>query len=394
MIIRKMKPGEADKILDLSAFAFQHQMTEEERRQRKTEMNPAETWVAEADKDILAKLTVLPLHHFLYGASIPSGGVSGVASWPEYRRQGIISKLLKHALEEMYQEGQYLSFLFPFSIPFYRRFGYELFADQETLTLQREQLPPRETHEGVCHRVTPDNPTLEKVYRTWASRYNGTIDRTPEWWKKSVFRRKTGMAAAYFRGGEVRGYLLYHMKENHMDIQELVWLDPDARKGLFAFITNHDSMAKTVSLRLPAHSHVPYLLHDPKVIRNTQSYFMCRIVNAPALLAKLPVQLPAGRSLTLQVEDSFCAWNAGTYQMKSMEEGTDLAFTPSGETSPSDTGTDTQLELSIQPLSAIVMGAQSAVQLWDEGVIHGDREAARMLDESLPTQSTFIYDFF
>ena len=57
------------------------------------------------------------------------GGIAGVATWPENRRQGHVSTLLKHALQEMKSKGQTLSFLHPFSIPFYRKFGWELYAE-------------------------------------------------------------------------------------------------------------------------------------------------------------------------------------------------------------------------------------------------------------------------
>lgn len=61
------------------------------------------------------------------------GGIAGVATWPENRRGGLVSKLLSKALARMNEEGQVLSCLHPFSVPFYRKFGWELYTDYKNI---------------------------------------------------------------------------------------------------------------------------------------------------------------------------------------------------------------------------------------------------------------------
>ncbi|SDN74519.1 GNAT family N-acetyltransferase [Alkalicoccus daliensis] len=397
MNIRRMKAAEAEKALIMSEFAFQYTLSEDERRARLADMNPHETWIAEEDGEILSKAAVLPLHVYMYGLAIPAGGVSGVATWPEHRRKGIVAELLTHSLKEMKEQGQLLSLLYPFSIPFYRKYGWELFADREKITLTREQFPLKESCEGECRRISQDAKIIGPVYDEWASKRNGTIVRTAEWWKKSVFKRKKGIIAAYFREGVCRGYLIYEVKDQHMQIDEIIWLDPDARKGLFSFIRNHDSMAEKVSIITGAHDIFPFLLPDPKAERVLSSYFMARIVDCETLLALVPFQLETNESIILHVSDSICAWNVGTYII-SASAGTParVRFFPlqSEENTISRQLPSKGITLDINNLSAVVMGAQSAEKLWEEQYIEGDEESVRLFTKAVPAKNAFIYDFF
>ncbi|WP_338147597.1 GNAT family N-acetyltransferase, partial [Lysinibacillus fusiformis] len=53
-----------------------------------------------------------------------------VATYPEYRQQGIIKRLMIEALQKMRDNGQTISVLAPFFVSFYRHFGWELFFEK------------------------------------------------------------------------------------------------------------------------------------------------------------------------------------------------------------------------------------------------------------------------
>lgn len=46
------------------------------------------------------------------------GGITGVATYPEYTGRGLIHSLMKHALDYIHSQGMLLSFLYPYSILF------------------------------------------------------------------------------------------------------------------------------------------------------------------------------------------------------------------------------------------------------------------------------------
>lgn len=60
-----------------------------------------------------------------FSKSLKMAGVGYVASYPEYRGQGTIAKLMDELLHDLYENGVAVSQLAPFSEAFYRQFGYE-----------------------------------------------------------------------------------------------------------------------------------------------------------------------------------------------------------------------------------------------------------------------------
>lgn len=402
-MIRKLRSSEIESSIRMSEFAFQYEMTDEERKERVKSMDPNETWVIEENGEILSKATIFPLQVYLDGLIVPMGGVSGVVTWPEHRRSGLVAQLLQRSLEQMRENGQILSFLYPFSIPFYRKYGWELFADMETITLKREQLPPRETYKGTLKRIEKDEKIIDPVYQEWAKKYTGAIVRDEKWWKQSVFKRKKGTLVAYYNEDQqVSGYLIYEVKKQKMTVLELIWLDVDARKGLWNFISNHDSMIESATIKTVAHDRLPFLLTDPKVKRDVSSYFMARIVDVEAFLKIYPFHIKEdGTTIILHIHDDFCPWNDGIYMIKSQNGVTNVTFHPLNQQDINNKkGANCQhppkkgLRLSVQALAALLLQSQPLDVLVEEEWIKGDNETMIMIDESLPKLKPFLYDFF
>ncbi|MCE7791657.1 GNAT family N-acetyltransferase [Salipaludibacillus sp. CUR1] len=406
MTIRKLKQSEIEYSIRMSEFAFQYYMTDEERQERLETVNPDETWVIEENGEIISKASIIPLEVYINGKAFNMGGVSGVVTWPEHRRGGLVSRLMNHCLKEMKQNGQTISFLYPFSIPFYRKYGWELFADSALLTLTREQLPNCQPCRGYVRRIDKDPALVGAVYETWASQYSGALRRSEKWWKQSVFKRKKGTVAAYYNeSGHITGYLIYEMKERKMTIHELIWLDADTRRGLWNFISNHDSMADSISIKTAAHGRLPFLLEDPKIKREVSSYFMARIVDVKEFLTSFPFENgEAGPPVILHVEDKTCKWNEGTYIIKPAgDDGRNQVdfypLQPENEEN-GKTGATCQhppkkgLKLSVQSLTAVLFGTQSVQTLIEEEWIAGDEKSAELLARRIPRQKPFIYDFF
>ena len=60
------------------------------------------------------------------GEIVKMGGITGVTTYPEYAGRGLIHKLMAKCLEHMRTERQFISFLCPYSFPFYRKMGWEI----------------------------------------------------------------------------------------------------------------------------------------------------------------------------------------------------------------------------------------------------------------------------
>ncbi|QJC50624.1 GNAT family N-acetyltransferase [Paenibacillus albicereus] len=326
MEIRKLRPEEMDEHLKLSQYAFQYEMSPEELERAHRTRKPEQLWVAVEEGRIRSQTLVLPLTAYVQGRKFPMGGVAGVASWPEERRKGHISQLLRRSLEEMKERGQTLSMLAPFSIGFYRRFGWELCADRIRFTIPKDKLPPRKLVPGSVERVDPVRPdvrqTLQELYVTYAAGFQIALSREADWWDDSVLRRKPGHAAIYrSEGGAAEGYALYEVKERKLTVHELVYVSEKAREGLWTFFAQHDSMIDQVQFESYKGDPLPFLLPDPRVEQSVHPYFMARIVDAEAFLDAYPFLPGPARTWTLNVEDEHAPWNDGSWELTIDEQG-------------------------------------------------------------------------
>lgn len=51
------------------------------------------------------------------------GGITGVTTYPEYTGRGLIHSLMRYVIDYMHKKKLPISFLYPYSIPFYRKNG-------------------------------------------------------------------------------------------------------------------------------------------------------------------------------------------------------------------------------------------------------------------------------
>ena len=59
------------------------------------------------------------------GGTYKLGGVGGVSTLPQYRRGGVIRACMTASLKDMYANDFTFAFLYPFSMQYYRKFGFE-----------------------------------------------------------------------------------------------------------------------------------------------------------------------------------------------------------------------------------------------------------------------------
>lgn len=60
----------------------------------------------------------------VFGNHVPMAGIGYVASYPEYRGQGHISKLMKEILQDLHEQDVPFANLAPFSESFYRHYWF------------------------------------------------------------------------------------------------------------------------------------------------------------------------------------------------------------------------------------------------------------------------------
>src|SRR5690625_4349653 len=163
---------------------------------------------------LAAKVHIIPLASYINGQAFKMGGIASVATWPEYRRYGMIQPLLFHALQDMKKNGQTISLLSPFSTPFYRKYGWELAFTEKKYDIPIGNLKREWKTQGYVRRIGKDVPLLHDIYTIYAKKFSGILTRDEKWWEQRVLTDPSAhIAVAYNEAGKAEGYLIYKVKD-------------------------------------------------------------------------------------------------------------------------------------------------------------------------------------
>lgn len=390
--LRKVREDEFDDLIALWQFAFQVQMPPERVEKERESFRTNHHWgLFDENGRLLTNLSILPFEVWVRGVRMKMGGIAGVSSWPDTRRQGGVTRLLRHALRIMREEGQTLSMLHPFSVPFYRKYGYELTVTRKLYTIETKHFPPRADVPGTVAIVPKQSELLNDVYERYAAKYSSTLARTDDWWERKVLS-KPGVAALYRNpDGVAEGYLLYEAADRKMRIHEWVHTTEKARAALWSYISNHDSMIDQLVMTAPEDDDLPFYLPEPRVKQELVPYFMSRIVDVERFVGQYSFAASEQEdSLAIRVDDDQADWNNGWFRLTIPANGRQ-ALIERTETAP--TGIPAAV-CDIRTWTAMLAGGRRPASFASAGRLQTDGEALAILERRIPHGPTYLADFF
>jgi predicted acetyltransferase len=388
--IKELNENDYMESMKLSMYAFQYKVPEESVASRLEMLKSHRIIGVWENSSLAAKLHIIPYHIYINDQEWKMGGIAGVATYPEFRRNGYVNKMITHALEKMRAEEQIVSLLHPFEIGFYRKFGWEVFTENKKLLIEKKDLKFLNTQPGLIKRFTKEShhPDIEKVYANFSKKYTGMLVRDSKRWLNTIYG--DGQIAVYYNeSNEPLGYVLYEVKDSKMDVQEFVSLSQEARYGLWNFICQHDSMVENVSILTSNHELLPFILHQPKVKMEVTPYFMARIVDAEQCLQKHYFN-DISKNMFLHIEDEYAPWNNGSYLIANGEVKVYKDKPGSNCVQPPQRG----VRLNINSLTALVFGYKRPTELFELGYLKGSESEIELLEELIPQNKPYFYDFF
>lgn len=130
------------------------------------------------------------------GGTYKLGGVGGVSTLPQYRRGGVIRACMTASLKDMYANDFTFAFLYPFSMQYYRKFGFEAGAPEYRWSVPFTAMKPRMSA-GTSSRsspaaislrfspsitrsmqITTSPPSAKRMIKVSKKRTSGTISAT------------------------------------------------------------------------------------------------------------------------------------------------------------------------------------------------------------------------
>lgn len=337
---------------------------------------------------LISQVAVYPLQVRIFNQTYDMGGLTGVGTYPEYSNQGLMHKLLCQALENMKKRKQSISFLYPYSIPYYRRKGWEIISNKISYEIQDYQLPKNRQVHGEIERVDTQSEQVKKTYERFAMQTHGALLRNDLAWNEYWLWDPDELTAAIYYNdeGQPDGYVLYWIADDIFHIKDMIFINEEARNALWNFVSAHFSMISKVVGSTYTDEPLAFLLEDADIKETISPYYMARIVDLEQFIAQYPFKPDtADRQWTFTLSDPLLSWNQGVFTLSITSEG-------KGKVVRSDAQTDDKID--IQTMTTMLLGYKRPEYLHKIGRISCSPETVDMLEDAIEQQTPYFSDYF
>ena len=303
------------------------------------------------------------------GGSVSMAGVANIAVQPTHRRQGIMTRMLRHQINDIHQRGEPLAALFASESIIYRRFGYGIGSLHEGWLIDRPYntyARPFESNGRVLFVDPADIPTkFPEVFRRSTSDRPGLFQKPLRQWEResqAPEHQQGGRGglfyAAYENAGSIDGYAIYRIAGETLTVNELMATNQEANAALWRFCFDTDLVSRTEALKRPVDDPLPWLLADPRRLdRTVRDGMWLRVIDVAASL-ELRSYMHSGH-LVFEIRDEICPWNEGRFELDGSTEG--------GSCQASNASPD--LVLGVSDLASAYLGGVSFSTLSQAGLV-------------------------
>ncbi len=337
---------------------------------------------------LISQVAVYPMKVRIFNKTYNMGGLTGVGTYPEYSNQGLMHKLLYQSLKNMKEKKQSISFLYPYSIPYYRRKGWEIVSDKITYEIKDYQLPKNKQVSGEVERVDVESEEVKKAYNRFAYQTHGALIRDDLAWNEYwLWDSDDLMAAIYYNDkNEPDGYVLYWIKDEVFHIKDMIFINEEARTGLWNFISAHFSMINKVIGDTYTDEPLAFLFEDADIKESISPYFMARIVDLEEFIKQYPFKADTiRREWIFKMDDPILSWNQGNFK---------LVIDKNGKGQITITSQKTEDKIDIQTMTTMLLGYKRPDYLYKIGRISCSNDTVDMLEDAIEQQAPYFSDYF
>ncbi|GKQ42830.1 acetyltransferase [Companilactobacillus sp. RD055328] len=337
--------------------------------------------------ELISQIAIYPCEVNIHGNIYKMGGITGVGTYPEYAGNGLMHDLVKIALNHMRAHQQWISYLYPYDIPFYRKKGWEIMSDHLTFELKDTQLPKQVDVPGRVERTEIDDGAIFAIYEEFAKQNHGSMIRSQlnwdEYWRWE--NEEERMAAVYYNeNGREDGYIIYWIANDVFHVKEMIYLNQEARLGLWNFISAHFSMLDKVKGHIYKDEPLDFLLDDGDIKETIEPYFMARIVDVEEFFKMYPFE-DGGKDIHFVINDPLAEWNNNTFGLHFDEEGQlEITHDAIGE----------EIVCDIQTLTTMMMSYKRPSYLAKIERLKTSHHAIRVLENIIPIETPYYSDYF
>jgi len=268
------------------------------------------------------------------GAEVGAAGITIVGVLPSHTRRGILRQMMTWLIAQARERGEPLAVLGASEAAIYQRFGYGIGTLQTQFDIDPARAIFREPVEmpGPVRFVDADEAArvFPAVYDAVRAVTPGCLSRSEDKWRWNMVHdaewMRGGNGAKYLAllevDGQPKAYAIYRIKadwdsrgpKNTLSALEVVGADPVSEQAMWQWIFRIDLLASVKAYRGPVPHPLTLQLTEPKrlgVVVKDETWL--RILDVDKAL-EARSYLGSG-SLTFDLTDSFCPWNAGRWQL-------------------------------------------------------------------------------
>jgi predicted acetyltransferase len=395
MQIVKVPPERWPEYMAVAELVFGETITPEatERWRKLSDLDRFITSMDERDR-MVATAGVMTMTLRVPGADMAAGGVTFVTVLPSHRRRGLLRSMMRWMIDDVHGRGEPVAMLWASEGSIYQRFGYGLATyavnlEAETRLSAYTRDWPRE---GSFRFLTQEEAAavIAPIYDVARTQRAGFLSRTPDWWTTIAQDddKKKGAEAkrivVYETPAGPEAYAIYRTKgdwdvrgsTSTLNVNEAIGITPRGTREIWRYLLDVDLMVRVKAWQLPQDHPLLMLVSQPRRLGMTMGDGLwLRIVDAKAALEGRTYGLDgaATGTLTLDLRDEFCPWNAGRWRME----------VAAGRATVSRTDGDADLALDANDLASLFLGGFTATGLSRAGRVVELRPGALGIGDGL-----------
>lgn len=301
------------------------------------------------------------------GAAAACAGVTVVGVAHDWRRQGLLTAMMRRQLDDIRDRGEPFAALYASESPIYGRYGYAIAAQHLDLEVERPWASLAD-HADTTEVKLVDAATLvdtgPSIRDEHATRRAGMMRRSEVWWaawlENDHPENRKGYSPRFHALLPGRGYAVYRVKpkwsdglpQGELSVMELVANDPEATASLWQFLFGVDLVRTVKAPMRPADDPLQWLVENHQRVKTVGGEDLyLRLVDVGAALASRGYA--QDDRLVFEVHDGFAPWNEGRWMLEVVD----------GQASCERTDDDADLELDVRDLAAISLGGVKAAEL-------------------------------
>jgi predicted acetyltransferase len=241
---------------------------------------------------------------------------------------------MRWLFDQARERGEPVSILWASESAIYQHFGYGIGTLQSTFDIERTRIAFARPAPalGRIRLIDRDEATrlFAPIYEAVRVGIPGTVTRSEARWRLDQLEDAEWQRAANgikYRAvlevdGEPRGYAIYRAKEewgetgpnNTVLVFEVVGLDAAAERAIWEWLAGIDLVGHIKAQRGPVPHPLMLQLTEPRRLGlNVREGMWLRLIDMRAALEARTYG--AAGSLTFEVTDEFCPWNAGRWRL-------------------------------------------------------------------------------